>query len=220
MWSARRDLPQPGSPTIDTTPLCPVRTREMVDSSSASSSMRPTNGMSQRTGREPAAVAAGDDPRLFGLLAATDRRDAERLAGDGRRAQRLGRRADQHAARRGERLQARRRVDDVAHRRVVGSGDRADEDLAGVDADAHLDVVDRVGVVDVLVLLSRAFGDEAGERLLHPQGGAHGAVGVVLVGDRSPEEGDDGVAEDLVDAAAERLDLGHQAAGSTTRRAG
>ena len=107
-------------------------------------------------------------------------------------------------------MQARRRVDDVAHRRVVGSGDRADEDLAGVDPDAHADVVDRVGVVDVVVLLSRVFGDETGERLLHPQGGAHGSVGVVLVGDRSPEEGDDRVAEDLVDTAAERLDLGHQ----------
>ena len=40
-----------------TTPLWPVRTSEMIDSSSASSSRRPTNGMSQRTGREPAAVA-------------------------------------------------------------------------------------------------------------------------------------------------------------------
>ena len=52
-----------------------------------------------------------------------------------------------------------------------------------------------------------SLGDEAGERLLHPQGGAHGAIGVVLVGDGRPEQGDDGVAEDLVDAAAEGLDL-------------
>ena len=83
---------------------------------------------------------AGDDPRLLGLLAAADLRDAERLAGDRRRTQRLGRFADQHAARRCQRLESRRRVDDIAHRGVVGPGDRADEDFAGVDADAHLDV--------------------------------------------------------------------------------
>ena len=67
----------------------------------------------------------------------------------------------EHAARRGQRLQARRGVDDVAHRRVVGAGQRADEHLAGVDADPHLDRR-RVAGVDALV-------DEAGQRLLHPQ---------------------------------------------------
>ena len=46
--------------------------------------------------------------------------------------------------------------------------------------------------------------------VLHPQGGAHGTIGVVLVGDGRPEEGDDGVAENLVDAAAEGLDLAHE----------
>ena len=200
MWSARRDLPQPGSPTIDTTPLWPVRTSEIVDSSRASSSRRPTNGMSHRTGREPAAVAPGDEPRLLGLLTAADLGDTERLAGDRRRAQRLGGLADQHAARRRQRLEPRCGVDDVTHRRVVGPGDRADEHLARVDADAHLDVARGVATLDVL-------GDQPGEGLLHAQGGAHRPVGVVLVGDGRTEQGDDGVAEDLVDTPAEGLDL-------------
>ena len=57
---------------------------------------------------------------------------------------------------------------------------------------------------------SPSLGDEAGERLLHAQRGAHGPLGVVLVGDRRAEQGDDGVAEQLVDAAAERLDVGDE----------
>ena len=40
---------------------------------------------------------------------------------------------------------------------------------------------------------------------------AHGALGVVLVGDRRAEQGDDGVADDLVDPAAEVGDVGGQA---------
>ncbi len=48
------------------------------------------------------------------------------------------------------------------------------------------------------------------ERLLHAQGGADRPVGVVLVGDGCAEEGDDGVAEDLVDATAECFDLGDE----------
>ena len=59
-------------------------------------------------------------------------------------------------------------------------------------------------------LASPAGLDEAGQRLLHPQPGAHGPLGVVLVGDRRAEQGDDGVAEQLVDAAAEQLDVGDQ----------
>ncbi len=46
------------------------------------------------------------------------------------------------------------------------------------------------------------------QRLLHAQAGAHGALGVVLVGDRRAEEGEDGVADDLVDPAAEVGDVG------------
>ena len=45
--------------------------------------------------------------------------------------------------------------------------------------------------------------DPLGDRSLHPQRCSHGALGVVLVGDRRAEQGDDGVAEDLVDPPAE-----------------
>ena len=48
------------------------------------------------------------------------------------------------------------------------------------------------------------------ERLLHAQRGPHGPLGVVLVGDRRTEQGDDGVADDLVDPAAEGVDVGHE----------
>ena len=50
----------------------------------------------------------------------------------------------------------------------------------------------------------------SGERLLHPQRGAHGPLGVVLVGDRRAEQGDDGVADDLVDLPAEGVDVGDE----------
>ena len=96
-------------------------------------------------------------------------------------------------------MQAGGGVDDVAHRRVVGTGQRADEHLARVDPDAHLDR--RVGT-DVV--------DEASERRLHAQRRPHGPFGVVLVGDRRTEQGDDGVAEQLVDAPAELLDVGDE----------
>jgi hypothetical protein len=42
------------------------------------------------------------------------------------------------------------------------------------------------------------------------EGGAHRALGVVLVGDRGAEERQHGVADDLVDPSTERLDVLHQ----------
>ena len=39
-------MPAPASPTIDTTPLCPLRTSSTAASSSARSLRRPTNGTS------------------------------------------------------------------------------------------------------------------------------------------------------------------------------
>ena len=53
-------------------------------------------------------------------------------------------------------------------------------------------------------------GCEARERLLHAQRGPDGAFGVVLVGDGRAELGDELVADDLVEAAAERGDVGEQ----------
>ena len=55
------------------------------------------------------------------------------------------------------------------------------------------------------------LGGVAGQRVLHPQRRPHRPLGVVLVGDRGAEEGDDGVAEQLVDAPTEQLDVGDEA---------
>ena len=54
------------------------------------------------------------------------------------------------------------------------------------------------------------LGRELGERLLHPQRGPHRPLGVVLVRDRRAEQGDDLVADDLVEPAAERGDVGDE----------
>ena len=76
---------------------------------------------------------------------------------------------------------------------------RAHQHLAGVDADPHLER--RWPIVSAA----------SAEGLLHAQGGPHGPLGVVLVGDRRAEQGDDGVAHDLVDLAAEAGDVLGQA---------
>src|SRR3546814_15005892 len=66
-----------------------------------------------------------------------------------------------------------------------------------VHPDAHADV-------------DAQLGGDAGQRLLHAQRGSNGALGVVLVGQRRTEERHDGVADDLVDPASERLDVGDE----------
>ena len=63
------------------------------------------------------------------------------------------------------------------------------------------------------------LGRDRGQRLLHPQRGAHRPFGVVLVGDRGAEERDDLVADDLVEPASEGgdVDRGARSRRSTTR---
>ena len=137
-------------------------------------------------------------PRLDGALAALDDERPERLEPDGSSGRLVGEGTDDDLSGSGNALQATGGVHDVTHRRVVAAGpQRADEHLARVDADAHL------RAYPVLVAQAR-------ERPLHLQRGAHGALGVVLVRDRSAEERDDGVADDLVDLAAERGDVGDE----------
>ena len=97
-----------------------------------------------------------------------------------------------------ELLQSLRGVHDVAHRgRVAAGAHRADEHLAAVHADAHLH-------------RDLDLGGDALHRLLHAERGAHGPLGVVLVGDRRAEQGDDLVADDLVEPAAEGGDVGDE----------
>ena len=127
---------------------------------------------------------------------------AGRLVVDRVRGERVSDLADDHPARWRHRLQPRRGVDHVAHGRVLGAGQRADEHLAGVDPDAHADVDVAVG---------RRAGHRAVQRVLHPQAGAHGALRIVLVRHRRAEQGEDPVAEQLVDPAAVLGDVVHEA---------
>ena len=109
----------------------------------------------------------------------------------------------------GRRLQARRRVDDVARRHSFAgfrTGAERDERLARRDSDAHLE----------LALL--------GERLADRERSAYGTLGIVLVRDRRSEDRHDGVADELLDGSAEALELtrerarGRAAAGAARPR--
>jgi hypothetical protein len=96
------------------------------------------------------------------------------------------------------RLQPLRRVHHVAHGRVVAAGPQpADQHLAGVQPDPEPNV-------EAQVRPGRRH------RAVQLQRGAHGALGIVLVGDRGAEQGEDGIADDLVDPAAEGLDVRDQ----------
>jgi hypothetical protein len=64
--------------------------------------------------------------------------------------------------------------------------------------------VDRGSNVDVKPLVLRV---QLADRLVDGERGAHGALGVVLVSDRRPEERDDGVADELLHRAAVGLEL-------------
>ena len=94
------------------------------------------------------------------------------------------------------RLEPRSGVDDVAGGHpLAGLGTRVerDERLAGGDPDPHLE----------LALL--------GERVADGERRADGALGVVLVRDGRPEDRHHGVADELLDGAAEALELGAHA---------
>ena len=148
----------------------------------------------------PLAGPRGDDrrpglPGLDGLDPAPDRQVAARLVGDGPRGGRVGRGSDEDLARLGGGLQTGRGVHDVAHRGDGASGPHGPhQHLARVDADAQTQRVPQIGRLGP-------------HHLVEAQRGPDGPLGVVLVGDGRPEQGDDGVAHDLVDPAAERRDL-------------
>ncbi len=58
--------------------------------------------------------------------------------------------------------------------------------------------------------LAPGGGVAVGERSLHGERGTHRALGIVLVRDRGAEQGEDRVADDLVDLAAVGVDVGHE----------
>ncbi len=136
--SAKRDLPAPASPMIDTTPLWPLRSELHGGLQERSLVLvRPTNALVAPHRSHARLIGAGDQPRL--LVPARGPRmrvmpNGSRWIDGGHRAMR--RRTDQHPPG-GASAAAAGGVDDVAHRGVVGPGERADQHLAGVDADAH-----------------------------------------------------------------------------------
>ena len=99
-------------------------------------------------------------------------------------------------------LQTRRRVDDVARGHALAglrAGVERDERLAGRDPDADLELA--------------VLGERVADRERRP----HRALRVVLVCDRGAEDGHHGVADELLDGAAEALEL---ASGRVRGRAG
>ena len=144
-------------------------------------------GARQRRGRDPGAqrfLLALHRDRVAGV-------EGEGLLGGG-----VGGLADGDGHRWGHRLQARRHVDGVAGEEALaarGVDVGAHERLAGVDPDADLDG-------------SAADARQGVELVDDAQAGAHGALGVVLVHGRHAEDGDHGVADELLDRAAVGLD--------------
>ena len=115
--------------------------------------------------------------------------------------ERVGGFADQHTSAGCFGLQAGRRVDHVAHGGVIGAGERADQNLASVDANAHADIGAASQFADAHVV---------GESCLHAQRRTYCALGVVFVRDGGAEEHEDAVTQNLVDLAAELDDYVNQ----------
>ena len=107
--------------------------------------------------------------------------------------------ADDEPSRRGSALHPRGGVDHVAGGERLAAfvfGSEGDDRLAGADraADAHA--------------RGRPDGVEGGDVLEHGDPAPDRALGVVAVRERRPEDGDGGVADELLDDTAEPLDLG------------
>ena len=144
--------------------------------------------------RPSLAAAIGDDteraPEMGGFGLALELVLAGVLVGDGRLGCALRGLADEHRARLGRRLDARRGVDEVARDHALALGAERDRRLAGEDAGAARWQRLRRG---------RHGGDEVERR-------PHGALGVVLLRDRRPPHRHHRVADELLDGAAVALD--------------
>ena len=154
-------------------------------SSSSSSDSRPTSGAERPRDRLARLDDADDALRGDRLAPAAqlERVDGFELDAAAEEARRGG--ADEDLVRLGLALQARGEVDGLAgrERRVAVVGD----DLAGLDADPRLEA-------ELLDAVERR------------DGGADGALGVVLVRERDAEGGHHGVAGELLDRPAVRDD--------------
>ena len=205
-----RDLPTPAWPiTVTRCGRSSRSTRSTSDISRPASSSRPINGVCARPApwRGSATHAVGL-PGGHRLLLALQAKRLEPLEGDRLAAGAVGRLADRDGVGPARGLEARRHVDRVAHHGVAVA-DRSRHHLAGVDADAEREAhAELLAALAVRVL----------HRLLHGEAGPHGALGIVLVGDRSAEDAHHVVADELVDRSAEALDLAHRARAGCDRR--
>jgi hypothetical protein len=120
-----------------------------------------------------------------------------------RQPDRLGREAGYPGGR--ELLHARRQVRGLSDRRVVHAqvaADRADHDVARVDADADLDL-DAMAAAHLLGV--------AADRVLHAERGVAGAHRMVLVRQRRSEQRHDAVAHHLIDGPVVAMHRLHHA---------
>ncbi len=137
--------------------------------------------------------------RLDRFVAAPQTLGAEGVVGDDLARRGVGGRPDDDFAGRRDRLEPLRGVHHIAHHGDFAAGPHcADHGLPGVDADAHLH-------------RDAEAGRERRDRRLHLQRGSHRPFGVVFVRNRGAELGDDLVADDLVEAPAERGDVTDEA---------
>ena len=147
-----------------------------------------------RLGRLVDGDEASDGDRL---VAALDL-DLAWLAGDhGVADEAPGRVADERLARFGRLLEASGDVHRVAGRPAAAGPRIADDDRAGVDADAHRDLETALGPEGCV---------QGRQRGLHLGGRPDRPERVVLVHDRDAEDGDDRIADELLDRSAVALE--------------
>ena len=134
----------------------------------------------------------------LGLAFEFELADVDRL--DEQTDEAVGGGGDEHASRAGGSLHARRDIDRIAHSGVLGSGrgaDDTDDDRSGVDADSHFELVGLRQMLGGVELFDGSDEIEAA---------ADGALGVVLVGGRGAEKGEDAVPHEPGDGSVIALD--------------
>ena len=157
------------------------------------------------TGLEPRPHVGGAEQLvgLYGLAAPLHRDRRQRRPAEVVLRQCVRAASHEHRVGIGEALHTRGEADGVTDRRVIEpevAADGADDDLARVDAHAHLD--DRALLPTHLLAV-------AGDGIADGQRGVEGAARCVLVGDRCAEEGHDPVAQDVVHCALVAVDRVH-----------
>ena len=137
----------------------------------------------------PVADHAQRAPRRHGRRLSPEQLLARRLERDRRHRRVHGGLADQHRPCRSRALQPRRGVDEVARDHALALGAERHGRLAGQHREARLEAL-----------------SQATHRLDDLEGGAHGALRVILVGSGRAPFGHDGVTDELLDASAMPLD--------------